>query len=157
MERKNIFDKIMHLPGLHIFEPFYIKHKETLLYLLFGGIAFFLNMFMFTGIEYTLKISELVNNIICWIICVLFQYFTNRTWVFDGKADTVTGFVKQMGAFFGGRIFTLAVEELILAIFITRCGFNSVAVKMIAQVVVVVLNYASSKHFVFADESKTKP
>ena len=32
-ERKDIFDKIMSLPGLRIFEEFYKKNKEVLLYL----------------------------------------------------------------------------------------------------------------------------
>ena len=32
-EKKDIFDKLMHLPVLNIFEPFYKKHKEVLMYL----------------------------------------------------------------------------------------------------------------------------
>ena len=83
-KKEDIFDKMMHLPILCLFEPFYLKYKEALLYTFFGGLAFFLNFFLFIGIDYAFQISELVNNIICWIICVLFQFFTNRTWVFDG-------------------------------------------------------------------------
>ena len=41
-EKKDIFDRLMHLPVLNIFEPFYKKHKEVLMYLFFGGITFFL-------------------------------------------------------------------------------------------------------------------
>ncbi len=37
-KEKDIFDKIMALPGLNIFEGFYQKYKEMLLYLFFGGI-----------------------------------------------------------------------------------------------------------------------
>ena len=40
-EKKDIFDKLMHLPVLNIFEPFYKKHKEVLMYLFFGGLTFF--------------------------------------------------------------------------------------------------------------------
>ena len=54
-----------------------------------------------------------------------------------------------MAWFFGGRLFTLVVEEAILAVFITWLGFNSMAVKLIAQVVVIVLNYIISKLIVF--------
>ena len=43
-EKKDIFDRLMHLPVLNIFEPFYKKHKEVLMYLFFGGITFFLNI-----------------------------------------------------------------------------------------------------------------
>ncbi len=34
-KEKDIFDKIMALPGLNIFEGFYQKYKEMLLYLFF--------------------------------------------------------------------------------------------------------------------------
>lgn len=35
MKKKDIFDKIMELPFFRIFEPFYKKYKEILLYLFF--------------------------------------------------------------------------------------------------------------------------
>ena len=38
-KEKDIFDKIMALPGLNIFEGFYQKYKEMLLYLFFGGMT----------------------------------------------------------------------------------------------------------------------
>ena len=91
----------------------------------------------------------MIANVICWVVCVLFQYFTNRTWVFDGQVDSAAGFLKQMASFFGGRLFTLIVEEAILAVFITWLGFNSMAVKLVAQVVVIVLNYVISKLMFF--------
>ena len=36
--KPDIFDRLMHLPVLNIFEPFYKKHKEMLLYLFFRWI-----------------------------------------------------------------------------------------------------------------------
>lgn len=153
MEKKpDIFDRIMHLPGLRILEPFYKMHKEVLMYLFFGGIAFFLNIALFVLFHGIMQITELIANIICWVLCVLFQFFTNRTWVFDGHVDGPAAFFKQMGSFFGGRVFTLLVEEIILAIFITWLGLNSMIVKLVAQVVVIVLNYVVSKLFVFKNE-----
>lgn len=149
MEKNDFFDRIMALPGIRIFEPFYKKHKEVLLYLFFGGIAFFLNIGLFALFNGAMKINALVANVICWIICVLFQFFTNRIWVFDGKTDSKSEFLLQMGSFFGGRVFTLVVEEVILAVFITWLGWNSMAVKLAAQVVVIVLNYVISKLIVF--------
>ena len=149
LEKKDIFDRLMHLPVFNIFEPFYKKYKEALLYLFFGGTAFFLNIFLFAAIDKCFHISELVNNIICWIVCVLYQYFTNRTWVFDGHVDTAAEFIRQLVSFFGGRLFTLFLEELIIAVFITWLGFNTMAVKLVAQVVVIVTNYIISKLIVF--------
>ncbi len=146
--KPDLFDKLMELPLLRIFNPFYKKHKEALLYLFFGGLAFFLNISLFIGIQ-TLGVNELANNAICWVICVLFQFFTNRTWVFESHVDHFRGFFRQMLDFFVGRVFTLVVEEIILVVFITWLGFNSIAVKLAAQVIVIILNYIISKLWVF--------
>lgn len=148
-KKQDIFDKMMALPGIRIFEPFYKKNKEVLMYILFGGLAFVLNLVLYALFAEKMHINELISNIICWIICVLFQFFTNRTWVFDGKVNSAAEFIKQMTSFFGGRLFTLVVEEVMLAVFITWLGFNGMVIKLIAQFVVIVLNYIISKLVVF--------
>ena len=85
MKKLDIFDKLMSLPVLNIFEPFYKKNKEILLYLFFGGLAFLLNIILFYIFYADLLFNELVANALSWILCVLFQFFTNRIWVFDGS------------------------------------------------------------------------
>lgn len=52
-------------------------------------------------------------------------------------------------SFFEGRLATLLVEEAILLIFITRLCLPAILVKVAAQIVVIILNYAISKFFVF--------
>jgi len=148
-KKEDIFDRLMHLPGLRILEPFYQKNKEVLMYLFFGGVTFLLNMILYAVLTDKAHMNALIANVICWVVCVLFQFFTNRTWVFDGKTETAAGFWMQMASFFGGRLFTLVVEEIILAVFITWLGFPSLPVKFMAQVVVIVLNYVISKWIVF--------
>jgi predicted membrane protein len=149
MKRLDIFDKLMSLPVLNIFEPFYKKNKEILLYLFFGGLAFLLNIILFYIFYADLLFNELVANALSWILCVLFQFFTNRIWVFDGKTDNNIAFFKQMFSFTAGRVFTLVIEEIILAIFITCLNLPSLPVKLAAQVIVIVLNYVISKLYVF--------
>ncbi len=149
LAKPDIFDKLMHLPLLRVFDPFYKKHKEALMYLFFGGLAFFLNIILFALFREFMNWNELVANVFAWVLCVLFQFFTNRTWVFDGHVQSAGAFVKQMAGFFGGRVFTLVIEEILLAVFITWLEFNSMAVKIAAQIVVIVLNYVISKLWVF--------
>ena len=151
-QKKDIFDRIMSLPVMNIFEPFYKKHKEGLLYLFFGGLAFFLRIFLYWFMYSVMHLNELVNNTIDWIICVAFQFFTNRTWVFDGKVDNTRDFVKQAASFTLGRLFTLVVEDVLLFIFITLLGFAQMPVKLAATFVVIVLNYVISKLFVFKEK-----
>ena len=147
-ERKDIFDKIMMLPGLRILNPFYKKNKEVLLYLFFGGLTFLVSVISYAYFNVTLGINELVANIISWVLAVAFAFFTNRIWV-QAPTETVSQFLMQLIRFFMGRVATLVVEEVILLVFITILGFNSMAVKVIAQVIVIVLNYVISKLVVF--------
>lgn len=148
-KKKDIFDRIMSLPVLNIFEPFYTKHKEGLMYLFFGGLAFFLSIFLFWFMDSVMHLNAVLNNTIDWVICVAFQFFTNRTWVFDGHVETKQDFLKQAGSFTAGRLFTLVVEDLLIYIFITLLGFPSMPVKLAATFIVIVLNYVISKLIVF--------
>lgn len=148
-EKKDIFDKIVHLKVFRWAEPFYKKHKEVLLYLFFGGLAFIVSIVSFyLLIKYT-AMNELVANIISWIITVTFAYITNRIWVFDAATNDGKELLAQIWKFYSGRIVTLVIEELILLVFITWLGMNNMVVKIFAQVVVIVLNYVISKLFVF--------
>ncbi len=147
--KQDIFDKMMPLPFLQIFEPFYKKYKEVILYLLFGGATFFINLWLFTLLTHVMKMDALVANVIDWIICVLIQFSTNRTWVFNNNVGSTTELIKQIVSFFGWRLLTLIIEESILAVFIVLMNLNSFVVKLSAQVVVIVLNYVISKWFVF--------
>ena len=148
-KREDIFDRMMGLPGLRIFKPLYQKHKEVLLYLFFGGLAVFLNLALFVFFTKHFGWGALFANIVDWVICVLFQFITNKTWVFDAETDSAKGFWAQLAGFFSGRLLTLGVEELMLFVFIDRLHWNSLLVKLIAQIVVIVSNYVISKLFVF--------
>lgn len=148
----NIFDKLIHTKPLRWMEPFYIKHKEALLYLFFGGLTFLISVLSFALLTDMLFLDALVSNVISWIIAVLFAFFTNRIWVFQAPTKTVGEFLYQMVSFFGGRVATLLLEELMIYVLITRLQFPNLPVKVVAQVVVIILNYVISKLFVFKKE-----
>lgn len=150
MPKKDIFDKIMSLPVFNIFEPFYKEHKELLLYLFFGVLAFGVSIITFALFNVNFGINELMANVFSWIITVTFAFFTNRIWVFSSPTNGVKEFLKQMSSFFGGRLITLLVEEVLLFIFITWLQFPNMIVKIIAQILVIVLNYVISKLFIFS-------
>lgn len=150
--RDDIFDRIMRLPLLVTFEPFYKKHKEVLLYLFFGGVVTLVSIGTFQFFYAVFKINELIANVISWVISVLVAYITNRTWVFRSTANTKSAVTVEMLGFFGGRAATLLIEELIILVFVTFLKFNSLAVKLAAQIVVIVLNYIFSKLLIFKNK-----
>ena len=146
--KKDIFDRIMSLPVLRRFEGLYRKYKSVLLYLFFGALTTLVSILTFIIFYNFLCLNELIANLISWIAAVLFAYITNRIWVFNsnvvGKA-----LIKEISAFFLGRIATLGIEELILFVFTTLLAFNGIVVKVCAQIVVLILNYIISKLLVF--------
>ncbi len=148
-KEKDIFDKIIELPGLRIFQSFYKKYKEILLYLFFGGLTMIVSIVSYAICNLVFGIDVLVANIISWLLAVMFSFYTNRIWVFQASTNSISGFLKQMVSFYSGRVATLIIEEIILFIFITYLQYNSMVVKIIAQVVVVILNYVISKLWVF--------
>ena len=126
----------------------YKQYREGMLYLFFGGLAFLLNVFLFT-VFINIKIDELIANIIAWIITVLFAYITNTIWVFSAKTKLMKQLLIQIFQFFSGRVVTLIIEEVMLLVFITILGINAMLIKFIAQIVVIVGNYIISKIWVY--------
>ena len=147
--KKDIFDKIMSLKIFSFIYPFYKKYKEGLLYLFFGVLTTLINIVVFYVFTKVITLDELVANVIAWVIAVLFAYVTNRIWVFNSHCETKVAFLKEIVSFYGGRVFTLLVEEAMLFVFIKLLSLNALAVKIVAQVVIIVLNYVISKLFVF--------
>lgn len=143
----------MELPILRILQPFYKRYKEPLLYLFFGGLAFFLSIGIFWLFVNPLGMDALTANVIDWIIVVIFAYFTNRTWVFKDKAYGLKGIIRECCSFMIGRLGTLAMEEAILWLGIDVLSINSMVVKIVAQVLVIIGNYFISKYFVFKKTS----
>lgn len=145
----DIFDKIMTLPLLKVFQPQYKKYKEPLLYLLFGGLTTFVSVLTFALFTFGFNINELASNILSWILSVSFAYITNKIWVFDAKTKSFAELLRQIVTFFGGRLVTLGIEELLLLIFVIWLDFDSMIIKIIAQGVIIVLNYFISKLWIF--------
>ena len=145
-EHKDIFDRLMTLPVLSKLAPFYLRHKSVLLYLFFGALTTLVSIGTFELC--LLFMDALLANVPSWIAAVGFAYVTNRTWVFSSQAKGI-GIFREACTFYGGRIVTFLLEEVILYVFITLLFLPPLTVKILAQVVVLVLNYVISKLIVF--------
>ena len=124
---------------------FFNKHKEVILYLVFGVLATLVSISTFYIFSKVLNMHELIANIFSWICAVGFAYYTNSKWVFESNDKGI----KSISKFFVGRLFTLVIEEIILLVFVTVMKFDEMIIKVIAQVIIIILNYVISKWFVF--------
>ena len=134
------------------------QYKEIISYLFFGGCTTLVSIVVFWYFSGVLDLNEHPANIISWIAAVMFAFLTNRIWVFNAPTKTPLEFVKQMLSFYAGRLLTLLLEEIILLVFVTVMNLNEMAIKIMAQFVVIVLNYVISRLFIFgkkdSDENK---
>ncbi len=115
----------------------------------FGGLTFLVSVLTYALCNVGFGLHELIANLFSWIFAVTFAYATNKIWVFQSRHLSLGATFLEVIKFFGGRVFTLAVEELLLFIFITRLNYNSLLMKVVAQIIVIILNYVISKLFVF--------
>ncbi len=147
-----LFEKI----GLKFFTDYYREHKEGMRYLVFGALSTLVNIFVFTLAYDFVNLSTTISNVIAWIVAVIFAYITNKFFVFFTKAKDIKDLIREIAAFFGARVFTLVVETIFLNIFIDKLGFNSILMKIISNILVIILNFIFSKLFIFKKEDNNK-
>ncbi|WP_407374110.1 GtrA family protein [Methanobrevibacter sp.] len=123
-----------------------ILNRETVLYVVFGCMTALVNFAVYFFFETLLGVNYLISNVLAWFFSVLFAYVTNRTWVFESKRPEI---LKEMSLFFGGRIFSGAVDTFLMWLFIDVLTLGNVFSKVTVQVIVVILNYVFSKLIVF--------
>ena len=128
------------------------KHRELVVYLICGFLTFVVSMVVYALLSEVFRINVLVANIITWIIAVYFAFSVNRKFVFKSNGN----FTSELIQFYLGRGVTLVVEQAMLYIFIIRLMFNNMAIKSIAQVVIIILNYIISKFIVFKKEKSSE-
>lgn len=126
----------------------YIKHSVIINYLLFGGLTTIVNFIVFYIVS-KIGINVLLSNILAWFFAVLFAYFTNKKYVFNSKTESISCFLKELISFFGCRIFSLVLEEIILYVCVNLLNYNEYLIKIITQIIVIVINYIFSKIFIF--------
>lgn len=140
-------DQLMKTKHLRVFQGTYLKYREQIIYLFFGGLTFFVNFFVFTVLDHLMIDKTLTANVIAWIAGVMFAFYTNRRWVFVNKEQK--NLMYQFISFSAGRLFTLVLEEVVLFIGCDVLQLWTIGIKLMAQIVVIILNYVISKVIVF--------
>lgn len=142
-----------------------VKYKELINYGFFGVLTTVVNFAAFYLLDTFLIKGEqayLLNNAIAWFLAVVFAFITNKMFVFNSKTWAFKVLIKEAPEFFGGRIFSFAIEEAGLWLLVDKMNFarfsytfsgiditGEFIAKLVIGVVVVILNYFISKLIVF--------
>lgn len=160
--------------------------KEVLLYLIFGVLTTVVGWVVYFAImmggramlelpsEDTASAWYIalysVAQIVQWVCAVLFAFFTNRKWVFEG-AEKSGNIASQLLKFSGGRVVTLVLDYIVtffgglalsrlipafnaFEIFGATLNLNEIGAKLVAAIIVIIGNYFFSKFLVFGSRRK---
>jgi len=125
------------------------KYKEVVLYCIFGGLTTVINIITYFMLSRFFNINYLISNIIAWVLSVLFAYVTNKIFVFRSKNTEFKYVIKELLAFIGCRLFSGLLDIGIMYIFVDIFKFNDFIIKIIANIIVIILNYVFSKVMIF--------
>lgn len=126
-----------------------VKYKELISYGIFGVLTTVINIVVYTVCYNLLGISNVVSNVIAWILSVLFAYVTNKIWVFESKSTEWKVLIYEMGSFFGCRLATGLLDLAIMYVTVDKLALNSTLMKCVSNVIVIIANYIFSKLVIF--------
>lgn len=125
------------------------KYKDAIPYLFFGVLTTVVNYLAFALLWRMMGMNSQIANAIAYLISVIFAYVTNKLWVFDSHTTTWKAFFQEMGSFFLFRGGSWIIDQGTMYIGMILLHGNGFIVKLVANVVVVLLNYIFSKFIIF--------
>ena len=126
-----------------------IKYKPFVSYLFFGALTTIINISCYAFFFKVLLLSNVVSNILAWIISVLFAFITNKLWVFGSKSLSKKKILAEISAFFLCRISTGVFDLAVMYISVDVFRYDAIIMKVSANIAVIILNYAASKFIIF--------
>lgn len=127
------------------------KYKCQIKYVICGGLT--------TAVDFAVcfclygPLNHHIANVIAWCAAVIFAFFANKLWVFESRRHGITAVMAELTAFAGGRILSLIIQEGIFFAAVDIMDLNKVAVKLIASIIVVIINYVFGK-LIFSYKNK---
>lgn len=134
----------------------YQKYKDIIPYGIFGVLTTLVNVAVYWIAAHPLGLGTMPSTVFAWIMAVLFAYVTNRKWVFHSTAITAVEIRKEILSFFICRLATGVLDWVCMFIFVDLLGFYDVAIKVLANILVIILNYVASRLVIFKRKDNTE-
>ncbi len=147
-----------------IFKKFFRKFlfSEIILYIYIGVLTTMINIiswnFFFNLIKKFIvseSVAWKVAEVIAFIVAVIFAFFADKIIVFKSYSFAPWKVFSEMGAFFSARIITELINIGIMYFLIDRQNKEPLFGKIIASIVIIVLNYLFSKFVIFKKKKIT--
>lgn len=135
--------------------------SELFLYLYMGVLTTVVNIVAFEVLRNKFAASGgeagagwKLAEVLAFIIGVLFAFVTNKIFVFKSLTFDIKKIFAELGGFVGARVVTEAINFGVMWFMIDKNHMNELFTKVVASVIVVILNYIFSKFLIFKGTSK---
>ena len=125
------------------------KHRELVEYVFWGVMTTVVNYAVYFLLTKVFHVHYLTSNGIAWAVSVAFAYFVNKIFVFRSRDWAWKVALRELWQLVASRLFSLGLEMAVMWCFVDLLRCPHLAVKLAANVVVVIVNYVLSKWIIF--------
>ena len=125
------------------------KYRSVFFYLFFGVVTTAVNIVTYYLCYEVWGMPNLAANALAWVLAVAVAYLTTKLWVFASKSFAPAVMLPELWKFVSCRLATGARDRLIMWGGVDVLHGPATLYKIIANVLVMVLNYIFSKLLIF--------
>ena len=136
-----------------------LKLRELIAYGIVGVLTTAVNYVMYAGVSRgaaaLLGVAPdhaamiLAAKIVAWIAAVAFAFWANKKYVFMSADWSLSTLRHELPSFVSARILSLLFDVAFVEITVHLLGMNDLIATLIANIIVIVLNYFASKLWIF--------
>ena len=130
-----------------------LVNYETVSYFIFGVLTTLVDWVSYGVFTRLWEMDYRMATAGSWAAAVLFAFVTNKLYVFGSKSFKGKAVVWEVVNFFLARIFTGILDMALMWLLVDFGDMEGLYAKIIANVVVIVVNYLESKFWVFKKKS----
>ena len=125
------------------------QYREVVSYIFWGVATTLVNYAVYFACRKLLLIHYIVSNVAAWIAAVVFAYVVNKVFVFGARDWSRKRLFKEIWQFAAARMISGVAETGMLWVLVDVMGYRDSVIKIIAGVLVILVNYAFSKWVIF--------
>ena len=143
-----IFDWIVSLPVIRILKPIYEWNRGFWIYCFLGFMSVVFD-FITSALLKPIINSATIITALAFAVSTFASFVMFRYLYFD---RTNNSFINELLKFIPTRLFTFFLSEIVMFLFVDMWHFDFWIIKVILIPVTAILNYITSKLFVFKDK-----
>ena len=125
-------------------------NRETVSYLLFGGLTTLVSLVFFALFLYVIGFGVFMAGMLSDVLAIIFAFVTNKIYVFESPSWRPGTLLPEVVKFAASRALTVVLANWALVLLVDNLGFNAMLMRFLTIVIIHVLgNYVLSKWLVF--------